>query len=690
MHQRVIALAGNPNVGKSTVFNALTGLRQHTGNWPGKTVETARGTCRVGDTELTWVDLPGCYSLLSHSQEEMVARDALLTGGMDAAVVVCDAGCLERNLNLALQVLELQPRVVLCVNLLDEARRRGLCVDCALLSQRLGIPVVGCSARGGEGLAELLRAAARMCDSERPALQAFAVRYPAAVERAVERVSAAVAPALAPGDPPARYIALRLLEGDAEVLSALQSALHIDFSAAEGALEAARAELAAAGLDGETLKDRLVESLFAASERLCAGAVVWRGQSGADSPPPWQLRLDRLLTGRRVGIPLMALLLALVFYLTLRGANGPSALLAALFDRVEGWLDAVFRAASAPGWLRGALVDGAFRTTAWVVAVMLPPMAIFFPLFSLLEEAGYLPRVAFTLDGGFRRCGACGKQGLTMCMGLGCNAVGVTGCRIIDSPRERMLAIVTNSLTPCNGRFPTLIALSALLCGGVGGSAAAALALTGLLLLSVGMTLLCSLLLSKTLLRGAPSSFALELPPYRRPQIGRVLVRSLCDRTLFVLGRAAAVAAPAGVLLWMLTDIAPGGVSLISRVTGLLDAPGRFLGMDGCLLTAFLLSFPANEMTLSVALSAYFGQGVSGGLPALPELRAALLSCGWTARTALCALLFCLFHWPCSTTCLTIHKETGSLKWTMASILLPTLAGAALCALVNAVWGLFV
>ena len=674
MRKVTIALAGNPNVGKSTVFNALTGLRQHTGNWPGKTVETASGTSRAFGVETTWIDLPGCYSLLPHSSEETVARDALLFGGVDAVVIVCDASCLERNLNLALQVLEAKKRAVVCVNLMDEARRRGVRLDLTLLSRRLGVPVIGCSARDGEGLRELTRAALCAADETRPAPEVCRVAYPEAIERELKRVERAIKPGLRADDPPARYLALRLLEGDGEFLETLR--LHqIELpEPAAHALSGAR--------ERGRLKDQIVESLFAAAERICDGVV-----SAPDGPPKRQLRLDRALTNKWLAWPVTALLLAGVFYLTLRGANAPSQWLTALFARVERGLNAAAYALHAPRWLRGLLVDGVFGTTAWVVAVMLPPMAIFFPLFSLLEEAGFLPRVAFNLDRCFRCCGACGKQGLTMCMGLGCNAVGVTGCRIIDSPREKLIAVVTNALTPCNGRFPTLILLSSMLFAG--GTAVSAWTLTALLVLSLGVTLGASKLLAATLLRGEPSSFALELPPYRTPRVGKVLARSLLDRTLFVLARAVAVAAPAGAILWALTWFAPGGESVLSHVARALDPAGRALGMDGGLLTAFLFSFPANEMTLSVALSAYGGTGVSAALPGMEALRQTLLSCGWTAKTALCAMIFCLFHWPCSTTCLTIRKETGGWKWVAASLMLCTGVGATLCACINLVWRVF-
>ena len=386
-------------------------------------------------------------------------------------------------------------------------------------------------------------------------------------------------------------------------------------------------------------------------------------------------------SSKATGIPLMMLLLGAVVWLTVAGANLPSALLTELFARLgavlEGWLSA------APEWLRGLLLDGVYRVTAWVVAVMLPPMAIFFPLFTLLEDLGYLPRVAFVMDHAFQKARTCGKQCLTMCMSLGCNACGVTGCRIIDSPRERLIAILTASLVPCNGKFPTLIALITIFfVGGRAGLLASlegAALLLGTLALGAAGTLACSRLLSATVLRGAPSSFALELPPFRKPRVGQVIVRSLLDRTLFVLGRAVSVAAPAGALIWVMANVTVGDVSLLARCTGFLDPFARLFGLDGVILMAFLLGWPANEIVLPVMLMAYLAEGSLVEFEDLAALGALLTQHGWTWVTAVCAMLFSLFHWPCSTTCLTIYKETGSVKWTAASVVIPTLLGLGLC-----------
>jgi ferrous iron transport protein B len=396
--------------------------------------------------------------------------------------------------------------------------------------------------------------------------------------------------------------------------------------------------------------------------------------------------LDRLLTSKATGIPVMLGLLALVLWLTMAGANVPSQMLSSLLMGWQEPLRGIFQSLNAPWWLEGALVDGVYRTVAWVVSVMLPPMAIFFPLFTLLEDAGYLPRVAFNLDHFFQKAGAHGRQSLTMCMGLGCNACGVMGCRIIQSPRERLIAILTNAFVPCNGRLPTLTALIAMFFvtgSGLWDSFASAALLMGCIVLAVAMTLWASRFLAGTLLKGEPSSFSLELPPYRAPQVGQVLVRSIFDRTLFVLGRAVVVAAPAGLLIWIAANISVGGESILSHLAGFLQPLGGLMGLDGFILLAFLLGFPANEIVVPCILMGYLSAGSLTDYSGLAELQGLLTAHGWTAATAVCALVFTLFHFPCGTTCLTVWRETRSLKWTAVAVLLPTAVGVGLCIAVH-------
>ena len=657
---RVLALAGNPNVGKSTLFNALTGLHQHTGNWPGKTVERCEGVWHGGEEDCRLIDLPGAYSLHARSAEEAVTRDYLLSGEAQAVIVVCDAACLKRNLFLALQVAEAVPRAVVCVNLLDEARRRHVSVDLERLSREMGLPVAGTSARSRTGIGELMETA----------LQANHPRLRIAYDEAIERALEALIPALSgllPDGVDARWAGLRLLSDDRETLAAL------NLDALLG-LEQVRAAQEIAG-QAESVRSRVTQTLHERARRLADSCT----RRAAREPAAY--RADRLLTGRGVGIPAMLALLGLVLLTTIVLANAPSQWLSALFARLGRQIDRAL--APAPGWLHAMLYQGVYRVLSWVVSVMLPPMALFFPLFTLLEDVGYLPRAAFNMDRCFQGCRACGKQCLTMMMGLGCNAVGVCGCRIIDSPRERLIALLTNSLTPCNGRFPMLIALSGAFLAGGGplASLKTALCLTGLIVLSVALTLGLSRLLSATLLRGMPSSFALELPPYRRPQVGKVIVRSLLDRTIKVLGRALVTAAPAGALIWLLGHVQMGGMSLLARLFALLDPLGRLLGMDGVMLSAFVLGTPANEIVLPIALMGYLGEGTLVEADSLASLPALLAANGWNARFALCAMLFSLCHWPCATTLVTIARETRSAKWTLLSALLPTLCGMGLCML---------
>ena len=686
-NNRIIALAGNPNVGKSTVFNALTGLHQHTGNWPGKTVSNASGYFTFNNLTYKIYDLPGIYSILAHSEEEFVARDFICFGDSDVVVIVCDAGCLMRNLNLVLQVCEITDKVVVCVNLLDEAKKKKIDVDLNKLSDLLGVRVVGTSARSNVGLDELLSNIDLTFGESRKSKK---VRYNQYVEDAIKVISDAII--LDDSSINKRWVALNLLRDDGLLRDKIEEELMIDLSdeKIDNSIKQARTLLLDGDITISEIDDVLTESINNEASLISSKVVSYLNEDYAKK----DRRLDKILTKKSTGIPIMIILFAFIFWLTITGSNYPSMLLQSALFKFENVLFNFFSYLHIPNFVNEALTHGVYRVLAWVVSVMLPPMALFFPLFTILEDIGYLPRIAFNVDGIFKKCKTCGKQALTMAMGFGCNAVGVSGCRIIDSPRERLIAILTNSFVPCNGRFPILISIITMFLVGVEGGFWNSLLGVLILMMVIGfgifMTFVTSSVLSKTLLKGVPSSFTLELPPYRRPQYGKVIVRSIFDRTLFVLGRAITVAIPAGLVIWCLANININGGSLLSILSNVLDPLGKLLGMDGVILLAFILAFPANEIVIPIIIMSYMSTGNLVDISNLSTLREVLVSNGWTWVTAVSVMLFSLMHWPCSTTCLTVKKETSSIKWTILSIVIPTFCGVVICLIFNALVHIFV
>ncbi|CDC85115.1 ferrous iron transporter B [Erysipelotrichaceae bacterium CAG:64] len=670
-----IALLGNPNVGKSTVFNELTGMNQHTGNWPGKTVELAKGHYTHRYRQNQMIDLPGTYSLLAHSSEEEVTRNYVCFEPCDVCLVICDATVLERNLNLVLQTMEITDHVVLVLNLMDEAKKKNITIDTEKLAKLLKVRVVEMSARNHEGFEDVKEAIEevgnRVSDT-----QGAAVRYAKDLEQAI----AAVADVMKTRRLNTRFTALKLLDPEVDSTLFYEDIENQEETRAE--VEKQIARLKDKDLY-ERFEDIVVHALHERAREISEECIIFNNASYQNR----DMRIDHVVTSKGWGLVWMVVLLSVIFWITISGANVPSEMLSGMFEDLQVWLHQLFASWSMNPYITSFIVDGVVKTCGWGISVMLPPMAIFFPMFTLLEDFGYLPRIAFNLDGFFQKACTCGKQALTMCMGFGCNAVGVSGARIIDSPRERLIAIITNTFVPCNGRFPTLISIITMFFAGVVAAPwnglLSTLLLTGVIVFGVILTFLTSRFLSKTLLKGVPSSFTLELPPYRRPQFGKVIVRSIFDRTLFVLGRAVSVAIPAGAIIWLLANIQVQDASLLQHISLFLDPFAHLMGLDGVILLAFLLGFPANEIVVPIMIMAYLANGSMTDIGDLAVLKELFVNNGWTWVTAICTLMFSLVHFPCATTLLTIRKETQSWKWTAVSFLLPTVLGILLCMGIN-------
>ena len=686
----IVALAGNPNVGKSTIFNALTGMNQHTGNWPGKTVSNEQGYFSTDENSYVLVDIPGTYSLMAHSTEEEIARNYLCFGKPDIVVVVCDATCLERNLNLVLQTCEITKKVILCINLIDEAKKKNIEIDTKKIESELGISVVTTAANKKssiKNLTDILDNYNKKC-VKKP----LTPRYTNEIENAIKIIETEIKKHELNGLN-SRWLSLRLLDSDISLMNEIEAFLGDDFISNEQitiAIKKAKEYLIEREITSDKLNDLIVSSIIKLSDKIVNKSVT----CADDKHSVRDRKIDRLLTNKITGYPIMITSLLIIFWLTISGANYPSALLSWFFSVVQNYLSEGLLYFNPPIWLHDLLILGIFKTVAWVVSVMLPPMAIFFPLFTILEDMGFLPRIAFNLDKPFKSCNACGKQALTMCMGFGCNAAGVVGCRIIDSPRERLLAILTNNFVPCNGRFPTIITLISILIigitNGVYSSILSAVILTAVIIIGILITFSATKLLSSTLLKGVPSSYTLELPPYRKPQISKVITRSIFDRALFVLGRAVSVAAPTGLIIWLMANITIYDTSILKYCTDFFDPFAKLIGLDGVILIAFILGFPANEIVIPIIIMAYLSQGSLTDFESINELNNLFSANGWNWITVICTIIFSLFHWPCSTTLLTIKKETGSIKWTFVAAILPTIIGILFCFIFNCVAKLFI
>ena len=656
-----VVLLGNPNVGKTSIFNALTKSNEHTGNWTGKTVDFANKKYTYNKQIYNLIDLPGTYSLYSYSKEEEVTRDYIYFEKYDTILIVIDSTLLERNMNLVLETLEINKNAILCLNLIDLANKKGINIDTKKLEKELGIPVIKVCSNNKKDITRLKKVIEKNINKKS---NPYTLQYSKEINKCIRKINKEI---------DNKELSKLLLQNNKNLNDIIYKKYNLDKEKIENIISNCNLYLEKKDINYN--EERLI--LINNTSNIIANNVC--NSSNYKIP-----LLDKIFNSKLLGIPFLLLILLIILWITIIGSNYPSSLLFNLLFKFNNYLSNFLITINTPAIIHNIIINGILKTLFWVISVMLPPMIIFFPLFAILEESGILPRIAFNTDKIFKNCNCHGKQSLTMCMGLGCNVCGVNACRIIDSKKERLIAIITNSFIPCNGRFPSLITIITMfLVTGSLVNIKVGIILALFLILSFVITLLISKLLSKTLLKGYSSSFILEMPSFKKTRLKKIIVDTFIEKIFVILKRAILITIPTGIIIWLLSNININYINILSYITNFLDPIAKIFNIDGTILFAILLSFPANEIIIPIILMSYLNGTSLMEYESIKELKEIFVNNGWTIKTAISTLILIMFHFPCSNTLISIKKETNSIKWTIISFILPFIIGLLLCLIIS-------
>lgn len=654
-----ILLVGNPNVGKSSIFNILTHSHEHTGNWTGKTVKLARKN--IINTSYTLIDLPGIYSLSSLSDEEIVAKDTLLFEQYEKIIYVMDSSNIEKNLHLLLQILEINKNIILCLNMVDELDIKGIKINDKKLSEILGIKVIRCSTSKNIGIKELIESLNEESKSS------YNYVYDYNIEKGISDIFEYLTHQFK-----SRFIALKLLEKDITLVDSIKTKYKLDIIDKD-------IQNYLMHVNSEEISDSVSSLLNNISKKIYNEVVDTSKEKEIGT-------IDKIFSKKIYALPIMFIIMFGIFFITIVLANYPSELLSLIFNKFEICLVNLSNILKIPSYIYEPIIYGIYRVVSFIVSVMFPPLVIFFFLFTYAEESGILPRLAFNFDKVFKCSGCHGKQALTICSGFGCNACAIVGSRIIDSKRDKLIAILTNSFIPCNGRFPMIIALITMFFTNSNNKLQVSLYLTLFVILAILVSLLTSFILSKTILKGYNGFFILELPDYKKVKFKKVLKNSLIYKSLSILKKAVLVSIPCGIIIYLMTNTTIGNLSLFKIASNFLEPFGKLLGLDGVILLSFFLALPANEIVLPIIIMGYLG---SKNVPMISNyltIKEVLINNSWTYMTALSTILFSIMHFPCGTTLATIKSEVGT-KWMIYSFFIPLITGILFLFILNLLHG---